>query len=157
MATRLNFEVKNIRQTKTYLNRVEGSIQSLRPFFRNEARSIIVNRIRRLFRTRAEGRWAPLAESTIRRKGHDTILRETDRLFTAATGGRGSIERIRNRSYQLGIDKNAVPYAEYHETPFGTRPARPIYAFLGRDRGLRLQLQTRLNRYIRDRINNLRG
>jgi hypothetical protein len=66
--------------------------------------------------------WAPLAASTIRRKGHDWILVRSGRTQTttiARPGGSGSVATITIRS--MG----------WHQYPTAHRPARPILPIAG--------------------------
>lgn len=67
---------------------------------------------------RRPGPWAPLAPSTIRRKGHDKILYDTGRLRDSI-----SIGEVTPSSATVGTD---APYAPYHQ--FGTKKmvARPF-------------------------------
>ena len=61
--------------------------------------------------------WAPLAESTIKRKGHSQILHETGALRAGtqalAMGGKG-------------IEIVSLDYGQYHQSGTGTMPARKI-------------------------------
>lgn len=61
--------------------------------------------------------WAKLAESTVRRKGHDQILYETGALQnnTVARPTRGA-----------GIEITSLPYGEYHQDGTSRMPARKI-------------------------------
>lgn len=57
--------------------------------------------------------WAPLAASTIARKGHDTILVETTRLKSSLTGKtQDSIRAVSHRGLLFGTE---VPYAIFHQ------------------------------------------
>jgi len=68
--------------------------------------------------------WAPLAESTIQKKGHDTILVETGALRTSLldVDGEGNFNEFDSHSLTYG---SLVPYALVHESAYGNRPARP--------------------------------
>ena len=68
--------------------------------------------------------WAPLAESTIRRKGHDRILFETGDLMASfvAVGGPGNISEVSDHGSLFGT---SVPYAIFHDQGTSRMPARP--------------------------------
>jgi hypothetical protein len=68
--------------------------------------------------------WASLAESTIQKKGHDTILVETGALRTSLVDvdGEGNFNEVDSHSLTYG---SLVPYALVHESAYGNRPARP--------------------------------
>lgn len=73
--------------------------------------------------------WAPLAASTVARKGHDKILSDTQRMKQAATRRAGdSIEVVQPNELIIGVQAGAFP-AEYplkHETGTSKMPARPF-------------------------------
>lgn len=73
--------------------------------------------------------WKPLAPSTIRRKGHDTILVETGRLRGSLTSERHSdgIREIFDNwpDKSVAIFGTDVPYAQYHMQGNERMPARP--------------------------------
>ena len=68
--------------------------------------------------------WAPLAESTIRRKGHDRILFETGALRESLVnvGGEGNIADANERGLVFGTE---VPYAGFLQEGTRRMPARP--------------------------------
>lgn len=67
-------------------------------------------------------RWAPLAASTIKRKGHSMILVDTGRLRRSI-----SFKTIRSMidGYIVDIGTN-VPYARYHQHGGKNLPKRPV-------------------------------
>ena len=68
--------------------------------------------------------WAPLAASTIKRKGHDRILVETGALRDSLVtiGGPGNVHEAMQRGMVFGTD---VEYALFHQTGTSRMPARP--------------------------------
>jgi phage gpG-like protein len=81
--------------------------------------------------------WLPLAESTIRRKGHDTILRDTGRLNRSLTSGgltsdgesvREIVDEGPNKGFSFGT---SVPYGIIHQegAPVGKIPRREFLGF----------------------------
>lgn len=89
---------------------------------RNEVGPVIRDRVDLNFaleQTAGGEPWKALAESTVKRKGHDRILVETGAMRTAATT-RGAGHRIEVTERELidGVDSAAIPYAIYHQ--FGT-------------------------------------
>jgi len=81
--------------------------------------------------------WAPLAESTVRRKGFSQVGRETDAMMDSLTGeGSGSVREIFGDELVFGtsvVSENGFPYpAAFHEGRAG-QPARPIFEIDGSD------------------------
>lgn len=75
--------------------------------------------------------WQPLAEATVKKKGHDIILIETDRLrqSLASRSEDSIIELVANGNGQAGISfGTAVEYSHWHMSGTTRMPARP---FLG--------------------------
>ncbi|WP_397570658.1 phage virion morphogenesis protein [Schlesneria sp. T3-172] len=68
--------------------------------------------------------WAPLAESTVRRKGHAYILVDTGDLASSLidVDGPGNINATNSHGLMFGTD---VEYAIFHETGTSRMPARP--------------------------------
>ena len=66
--------------------------------------------------------WAPLAEKTVKRKGHDKLLYDTGKL-------RDSIRMSPPTPSQVEIDTD-TPYAIYHQRGTGKMPARPFIPVL---------------------------
>jgi len=61
----------------------------------------------------ANKHWPKLAPSTIRKKGHDTILIDTTRLIKSLAGPTAdSIRHVSQNTLEFGT---AVPYAAYHQ------------------------------------------
>lgn len=68
-------------------------------------------------------RWAPLAASTIRRKGHDRILFEKGRLEASLAGhSADSVRAVSHRGLLFGTQ---VEYALFHQDGTSRMPARP--------------------------------
>jgi hypothetical protein len=74
--------------------------------------------------------WFPLAESTVKRKGHDTILVETGKLRRSMTAGlvtsngesiREIVDEGANKGFSFGT---AVPYGSIHQQGGGKIPQR---------------------------------
>lgn len=71
-------------------------------------------------------KWEPLAESTIQRKGHDTILVDTGDLKASLTERRKGIRTVDRRGDTLEIAFGSdVEYLQYHQTGTSRMPARP--------------------------------
>lgn len=70
-------------------------------------------------------KWPPLAPSTVKRKGHSTILVETSALKASLTqpqaGVRIVIDEPAGTVMSFGTD---VPYSVFHDAASGSRPAR---------------------------------
>lgn len=72
--------------------------------------------------------WAELAESTVKAKGHDQILVDTELLKNSLSqrGADGQILDITPEGFRFGTE---VPYAEYHQKGTVNMPARPVLEF----------------------------
>jgi len=77
---------------------------------------------------RGGGSWAKLAEATVRKKGHDTILIETDKLFNSVTklDAPYQILQVEPNDFTFGTYR---PGATTHEYGRGYVPARPFMRF----------------------------
>lgn len=71
-------------------------------------------------------KWAPLAQSTIDAKGHDTILQDTGKLKASITGpGGDAIRRVeKQESRTVLYFGSGVDYGFYHLTGRSNMPAR---------------------------------
>ena len=99
-----------INRTLRIIDNVGDAVGDNREFLREEAVPFIQREVRRIFRSRGYGRWAPLSPTTIRRKGHARPLIRSRRYFREAT--QTPTLRITKDSLRYGVD---VPYADYHE------------------------------------------
>ncbi len=69
--------------------------------------------------------WAPLAQSTIDRKGHGEILEDTLDMMRAVTesSALGAVRDVFDEGVEaglaFGIDDSAVPYWKFHDLPGG--------------------------------------
>ena len=70
--------------------------------------------------------WPPLAQSTIDRKGHDTILVESDRLRSSLVGSESdSIRDIFQEENTAGlVFGTRIPYASFHQHGTARIPQR---------------------------------
>jgi phage gpG-like protein len=94
---------------------------------------------------KASGGWAPLAASTIARKGHDTILSATGDLETSLTGTQdGGLRRVHITDDEMEY-LSLVPYAGYHQTGTARMPRRRPFELRARDRA---SVVKRLQRHI---------
>lgn len=78
-------------------------------------------REREAFESGGFGQWAPLAGSTISRKGHDRILYETGALMESLTGGEGESFEVNGSELLFGTD---IEYAGYLKAGTSRMPAR---------------------------------
>lgn len=112
---------------------VLGRFQNFEPVMRGPVRRLVRSAIVQQFRTR--GRfggtpWAPLAESTIKRKRRFgqrmEPMRRTDKLYRSLVYRENAVETIKPGLYEL---KTLVRYAKYHQStaprPSGL-PRRPV-------------------------------
>ena len=149
-------KVSGISEIKAQLNSLSRDVGDLREILGEDTLPLIYREVRRIFRTEADGRWAPLKASTIARKGHSRILIETRRLFRSLTDREhpDAIVRIDSRSITVGTE---VPYVRFHERPFtdtGRRlPPRPILIPIAADTEFAQKLVNSVDRRIQERFN----
>jgi phage gpG-like protein len=81
--------------------------------------------VERQFATQGGGKWAPLATSTIARKGHARILIDTGALRSAATSGANRRVSADEATFEVG---SGAPYWIYHHSkaPRWRLPRRPL-------------------------------
>lgn len=162
----LDIKITGVKQTLRIITRLNKEVENLSGYFQREALPLLATEVRRIFSTGGYGRWAPLAPSTIRRKGHARILVDTYRYRKAATPRVRSGDAIALVSTRLfasdddivEVNRNSlrvqvlVPYAEYHEFGSG-RLRRPVYRLIARNetfrRGLTSRLDARLQKLIK--------
>ncbi len=129
-----------LSELEARLNRLSGPIEAF-------GRTMMDSVARNFDEHGRPDRWQPLSESTLRRKGNDTILVDTGRL-------RGSI------GYRVGRDSLTVyaemPYASVHQLggsagrgKAAAIPARPFLVFQDEDVGRLVEMLTDhlLNQY----------
>jgi len=77
---------------------------------------------------RSGGSWAKLAEATVRKKGHDTILIDTDKLINSVTklDAPYQILQVESDDFTFGTYR---PGATTHEYGRGHVPMRPFMRF----------------------------
>ena len=100
-------------------------------------RTFLYNRYER----EGDGSWPPLAEATIRKKGHAVILRDTDTLITVLepvfNSAPGAIEIIDTNAFSIRIGYGTgalhpkakttiAEIASFHQLGTAKMPARPI-------------------------------
>ena len=139
----VEISARGVESTLRLLDDVAGVLSDHREFLRDEVVPLTQREVRRIFRTRGYGRWAPLSRATIRRKGHDRPLIRTRRYFREAT--QSPTLQITRTSLTYGVE---VPYADFHEEGTGRIPARPVFATLARNRRFERRIATRLDRRI---------
>lgn len=129
-------------QVSRRLERFAERAESARPLWAN-----IIRYLERLseqqFSSQGKfsGGWWPLADSTVQRKGHDTILLDTGRLWDSLTGGNAdSIREIGDDAMAFGT---TVPYAGVHQTGGDPHPTqrRPVELTEGHRRTVMKRLQ----------------
>lgn len=127
----LDIDLEGVSQLQVRLNSLRRQITDLKPIIEDTVLPMVQREIRRVFRTRGYGTWAPLHPATIAAKGHDRPLIRSRRLFRSLTNEdhADAIVNIDDDSLTVGTD---VPYAIYHESEnIAPRiPARPIFALI---------------------------
>lgn len=114
---KLNWNYKGRRGNETLFHTAIGSLQtSMRdwaPGFRAMRDEVLEPGVREQFDTEGEGSWAPLAPSTVARKGHGMILVDTNEMKSSFFGGPSHVEDIGRQSMKWG---SAVRRALFHQT-----------------------------------------
>lgn len=123
-------EVFTLEAAPDGLDRVEDSLgrgwtevlDALVPIIQNGERSIFLEE-----RSPGGNPWAPLAASTIARKGFSKILVETGRLFESLTTPGGTTDTHWETSEDpiVLVFGTKVEYAQFHQTGTRRMPARP--------------------------------
>lgn len=127
-------ELKGFHELPTYLERVTTQFRKLQfaPFGELELLEM-ADLHTRYFADASDPNgqpWPPLAPATIQRKGHDTILVDTNRLRTSLTSmlQASSGDAIRDIAELADetdiIFGTAVEYSMFHDFNSGNRPAR---------------------------------
>jgi phage gpG-like protein len=118
----LGWEYKGQRGTETLFHTAIGSVAaSLRdwgPAFRAMATDILEPAVDEQFTTGGHGEWAPLAPSTIRAKGHDTMEFDSGRLFRSFR--EGGADHVQDVSRERMLWGSAVPYGVFQQTGTGS-------------------------------------
>jgi phage gpG-like protein len=100
-----------------------------KPFLANEINAAIERYETGYYEAQADPfgeAWKPLAEYTIRKKGHDTILVDSGRMKGSLTGRTGdSVVDVFQEGMNAGLTRGtSVEYAGYHQTGTKTIPQR---------------------------------
>ena len=107
---------------------------------------LVEDQIERQFATQGglSGGWEPLAESTVRRKGHARILHDSGALRSAATSGARRSVSSDSAEYAVG---SGAPYWIFHHSKAGRSrlPRRPLFEFTeALKRGIMREIQQEL-------------
>lgn len=81
---------------------------------------------------RGGGQWKPLKADTVKRKGNNLILVDTDELKASLTepGATFQILHVTNSTVEFGTDD---PVAALHNEGLGNNPRRPLFKFVAGD------------------------
>jgi phage gpG-like protein len=108
--------------TETFFHTAIGSfaaqLRNWAPAFRAMAREVLEPAVDEQFTTGGHGGWAPLADSTIRAKGHDTIEMDSGRLFRSFK--EGGVDHVEEISRDRMLWGSAVPYGIFQQTGTGS-------------------------------------
>lgn len=114
------------------LRAIQGRAANLGPFFLERIRPDITTLMEQQFAsegTRLGEAWAPLAPSTVARKGHGSILEDTMQMFTAWTNpdAEDGYERVTDQTYRRGVTGFAADKTVWHtEGTSRGLPSRPV-------------------------------
>jgi hypothetical protein len=99
---RLDVEVTGVTKTVEDFLTLQHRLSEPRVGFESVA-DYLRGREARRFASRGDGRWPPLRENTVQRKGHSRVLYLTGALQRSLTGkGRGSVQRISGQTMTFG-------------------------------------------------------
>lgn len=115
----------------TAIGNFTTALRDWSPAFRAMVTDVLEPAVIEQFETAGHGTWAELAPSTIKRKGHDTILFETGGLYRSfLTGGADHVEEITRDQLRWG---SSLARALFHQTGTGSGFQQ---AFKGPGRGV---------------------
>lgn len=135
--TRVLYDVDGAEAIEHDLLRMEGRLLDPRPVLSRFV-DLLQQMMGERFAAEGEGDWAPLAASTVERKGSSTIGRETDAMMEALTteGAEGSLREITEDELIFGINltnEEGVPYPVIFHDGRAGQPARPLFDTEGMD------------------------
>jgi phage gpG-like protein len=118
---KLEWNYKGQRGKETVFHTAIGNfvtaIRDWAPGFRAMVAEVLEPAVEEQFQTAGHGTWAQLAPSTIKRKGHDTILFDTGGMFRSfQTGGANHIEEITRDRLLWG---SGLSRSLFHQTGTG--------------------------------------
>lgn len=132
---RIEFEVSGDVQLSRDLDRWASAVEDPGPAFEAMADDFLEIEARQFASEGGNsGGWAPLAPSTVRRRGSaHPILFQTGRLQQSLTsaGARDSVRRVTADSLEVGT---SVPYARFHQQGTARMPRRRPVEFTEVDR-----------------------
>jgi hypothetical protein len=146
---RVSYEVEGEQAVVHDLLRMEGRLLDPRPVLSRFV-DLLQQMMAERFAAEGEGDWAPLAASTVAKKGSSVIGRETDAMMEALTteGAEGALREITDDELIFGIslvNEEGFAYPVAFDSGTRNQPARPLFDLAGLD----LRAFTReLQRYL---------
>lgn len=108
----------------TAIGNFVSSLRDWAPAFRAIAHDVLEPTVMEQFETAGHGNWAPLAPSTIKQKGHDTVLFRSGAMYRSfQSGGLNHVEEISRDKMTWG---STDPKALFHQTGTGSGFQLPV-------------------------------
>lgn len=135
--TQVIYDVDGAAAVEHDLLRMEGRLLNPRPVL-NRFVDLLQQMMAERFATEGGGDWAPLAASTVAKKGSSTIGRETDAMMEALTteDAEGALREVFDDELLFGINltsEDGVPYPVIFSDGNDNQPARPLFDTAGLD------------------------
>jgi phage gpG-like protein len=136
--TSVAYEVDGVAEVEHDLLGMEGRLMQPRPLLERFA-TLLQQMMAERFAAQGEGDWAPLAASTVKRKGSSVVGRETDAMMEALTtdGAEGALREFVDDELIFGVNltsEDGVPYpAIFNDGRGADQPARPLFDTGGMD------------------------
>jgi hypothetical protein len=138
MSTTISYDVDGVKAVEHDLLGMEGRLMEPRPVLEAFV-DVLQQMMAERFASEGEGDWAPLAASTIERKGSSVVGRETDAMMEALTtaGAEGALREFFGDELIFGVNltsEDGVPYpAIFNDGRGADQPARPLFDTEGMD------------------------
>lgn len=135
--TTVAYDVDGVAEVEHDLLGMEGRLMQPRPLLERFA-TLLQQMMAERFAAQGEGDWAPLAASTVEKKGSSTIGRESDAMMEALTtdGAEGALREFNDDELIFGVNltsEDGVPYPAIFNDGRDGQPARPLFDTGGMD------------------------
>lgn len=136
--TTLAYDVDGVAAVEHDLLGMEARLMEPRPLLEGFV-ALLQQMMAERFAAEGEGDWAPLAASTVEKKGSSVVGRETDAMMDALTtdGAEGALREFFGDELIFGVNltnDEGVPYpAIFNDGRGADQPARPLFDTGGMD------------------------
>ena len=135
----------NSQKIDKKLRKMAKSLDDMREYYETVALPRIIEHLKDIFRTGADGTWAKRLDNLPHK-----LLRKSGRLYRSYTSRASpdNITVIKKRVFEFG---SSVPYAKYHEEGTRRMQAREITGFVKKRQLLSRSYVRSLNKYIKEK------